>query len=122
MRFEQKLAEVNSEKENLKKELSIYSAKISAPLDSDNPETFTLKTQVMMLTKEIAEYRDKVALAEGQTAQVKALQENLARKDAEIDVLTTKPVVNENFSHIEESLRIKESEIEKLNQEIEKTP
>ena len=119
LRFEQKLAEVNSEKENLKKELSIYSAKISAPLDSDNPETFTLKTQVMMLTKEIAEYRDKVALAEGQTAQVKALQENLARKDAEIDVLTTKPVVNENFSHIEESLRIKESEIEKLNQEIE---
>lgn len=84
VKYQKMLGEIVSERDSLKSELNIFTASMAVPSDSDDPTTHVLRSQIVLLTAEIASSREKIAGLEGQTSQIKALQASLQKKELEI--------------------------------------
>lgn len=118
--YQKKLGEIISERDSLKKELSVYTASASMPLDTDNAETQVLRSQVALITAQINEAREKIKTFEGQNAELKTLQNNITQKDAEISSLNAKileykpqPINND------QEIYKRDLEIEKLHENVQ---
>lgn len=115
-----------SEKENMQKELQLYTQKISAPSEGDDAEKQMLKAQIAAISVEISNYRQKLGEEQGKASQIDLLKSSLSEKDQQIAQLHEKlsnfkpvfiPSANEmdSESHNEEILRLKK-QIDELTQ------
>ena len=120
LKYQRILGEVTSERDSLKSELNAFTASLAAPSDSDDPTTHVLRSQIVLLTTELGSAREKVSGLEGQASQVRALQDSLAKKNAELLELSKKPAEAKTqiSADVNERITAKDEDIQRLNQEI----
>ena len=120
IKYQKLLGEVTSERDSFKSELNAFTASLAAPSDSDDPATHVLRSQIVLLTTELASAREKMSGLEGQASQVKALQDSLAKKNAELQVLSKTPTESKSAAseYVNEQISAKDEAIQRLTQEI----
>lgn len=126
-KHKQAVTTLTSEKENIQKELQLYTQKISAPAEGDDVEKQMLKAQIAAISVEISNYRQKLSEEEGKSSQVESLKSALTEKDQEISKLIEKisnfkPVIVPAASEDSEPLHLEISKLKKQIEELTQIP